>query len=367
MCMVLCPEPTWFPAIATTIVAAGASYGLGLLVKRLKVVDAPDGERKTQSAPIPRLGGLAIFGAFIVTAIILLNGRVFGWCYSTTGFLNDTSFAYPTSQVFPLVAVFAFLVGLLDDILSLSSRIKLPLLVLACFGPVLVYGAPNLVITTPWGDLASPVLMMIGSGLWLLVFTNATNFMDGSNGLSIGCNGIMLAGLIAAPMEFSGWSSCGFLHELIFQLGAFAFIGAILGFLIHNLRGKLYAGDAGALGLGALFASLGLVSGLEVWTVATLALPFLIDVLMTLIWRAKHGRSWLKPHLDHAYQRLRVSGWTHIETAVLYWGLTATCTAAAFIAAKAGGEAPFIIFWTLCLSGIALWTLHRRSTKTQSD
>ena len=70
-------------------------------------------------------------------------------------------------------------------------------------------------------------------------------------------------------------------------------LGAIIGFLIHNLRGKLYAGDAGSLGLGALFASLGLISGLQVWTVATLALPFLIDVLMTLIWRAKHGRPWL--------------------------------------------------------------------------
>ncbi|MEQ3747290.1 MAG: hypothetical protein ABNH53_13780 [Henriciella sp.] len=359
--MMLCPaEPTWFPAIATTVVAVGLSYGLGQLIKRIKVVDAPDGDRKTQLAPVPRLGGLAIFGAFILTAIVLLNGSLFGTCYSTTGFLNDTMSTSPFSLVFPLVAIFAFLVGLLDDIISLSSRTKLSLLFLACFAPLLIYGAP-IVFTTPWGDLSSPTLMIIGSGLWLLVFTNATNFMDGSNGLSVGCIGIMLAGLISAPIEFSGWSSCGYTQELIYQLGVFAFIGAIIGFLIHNLGGKLYAGDAGALGLGALFASLGLVSGLEVWTVATLALPFLVDVLMTLIWRAKHKRSWLEAHLDHAYQRLRKNGWSHLETAILYWGLTATCAAAAVIAAKAGGEAPFIVFWTLCLAGVALWTAHRRS------
>ena len=118
-----------------------------------------------------------------------------------------------------------------------------------------------------------------------------------------------------------------------------------------------------ALGLGALFAALALISGLDIWTVATLALPFLVDVLMTLIWRTKHGRNLLDPHLDHAYQRLIASGWSHLDVAILYWGFSAVSGAAAYIAAQGGGAAPFAVFWGLCLAGIMLWVRHRRTAE----
>ncbi|MEM1087899.1 MAG: hypothetical protein AAGH90_09220 [Pseudomonadota bacterium] len=272
---------------------------------------------------------------------------------------GDKSLLHPTIFDLLIFCTAFFLVGLWDDLKPPPALVKLCVLgaLIAIF---ISRGHYSEGVITPFGTLEAPLILMIGSAMWLLVFGNAANFMDGSNGLMAGCIAIMMTGL--AIIFLLDYTFVIFPMPLIIYS---LFLGTIIGFLVHNLRGKLYAGDAGSLGLGALFASLGLVSGLQVWTVATLALPFLIDVLMTLIWRARHGRPWLKPHLNHAYQKLRLSGWSHTETAFLYWGLSTVCAVAAIIAANADGDAPFFVFWGLCLSGIILWSVHRRGHPAQ--
>lgn len=321
------------------------SWALGHGVQKLGIDDAPDGVRKLQDEPVSRLGGVSIAVATCITLLILIAAATMQGDPAT---ISLTVLA---------ATVAAFFAGLLDDLMDLPASVKL-LLLLVAFIALAAVGLTPQSLTSPFGETSLPAVLIIGSAAWLLVFTNAVNFMDGSNGLAIGSLAIMLTAL-----AFIGTDAGVF----AFSLWWFALFGAMGGFLIHNLRGKLYAGDAGALGLGALFASLAVVSGLSVWTVATLALPFLIDVLMTLIWRARRGRSWLKAHLDHAYQRLRASGWGHFETAFLYWGLSAAGAVAAYIAAKAGGEAPFIVFWALCLAGIVLWGLHRRALRLSDE
>lgn len=346
-------------------IAAGAflaiSFAVSLvasaLVKRTGIVDAPDEARKQQSAPVPRLGGVAIavgavIGGLIGFLIIIvsrgggLSGGLGDFAAAMSGFLSGQE------ALIALVAG-AFALGLWDDIWTANTKLKLLALAALCLS-VTASGLVPQALASPWGDVTLPALLIIGSAAWLLVFTNAVNFIDGSNGIAIGSLLVMFIGLAICGSIGGGWS---------FSVWWFALFGAMLGFLLNNLRGSLYVGDAGALGLGALFAGLGLRSGLEVWTIATLALPFLIDVLMTLIWRARQGRNWLEPHLDHAYQRLIASGWSHLDVAILYWGLSASAAAAAYIAVRGGGAAPFAVFWGLCLAGIALWTRHRRSAE----
>ena len=336
--------------ISAAGLACALSWQMGHLVKKFGIVDRPDGDRKTQSVPVARLGGLAIFAVIIV--FLLLEWLVFTFTPKSDGSGEIAYWLYASRpyQIALGVSLFAFLIGLWDDIGTVPTKLKLALLAIASLVAT-YFGLHPDALNSPLGNIIVPAALIIGSALWLLVFTNAANFMDGSNGLSIGSMAIMLGGLAISTSA---------INQTMLHLGWFALLGAIAGFLIHNLRGKLYMGDAGALGLGALFASLGLASGLDVWTVATLALPFLIDVLLTLLWRAKHKRSLLQPHRDHAYQRLIDSGWSHIEVAVLYWGLSAACAVAAIITATAGGEAPFVIFWTLTLAGIVMWSLNRR-------
>lgn len=345
----------WLLIGAFTAISFAVSLLACRFVMGLNVVDAPDGDRKMQAQPVPRLGGLAILIGTLVggslSFVILVSAYGVDPVATVNSLISGLSASALGMGALSGLVITAFLIGLWDDIWTANTKLKLLILALAC-GTSAAFGLVPESLTSPWGAVSASVILIIGSALWLLVFINATNFMDGSNGLAIGCLAIMLAGL-----AFSAATS----GTISFSLWWFPLFGAIAGFLMHNLRGRLYAGDAGALGLGALFAGLGLVSGLEVWTVATLALPFLIDVLLTLIWRAKHGRNWLDAHLDHAYQRLIDRGWTHLETAVLYWGLSATAAILAYIGAQAGGFAPFLIFWTLTLAGSLIWIRHRRA------
>lgn len=344
------------PAAFTAI-----SFAVGLvacaLVKRTGVVDAPDEARKMQSSPVPRLGGVAILiGALVGMSLSFL---ILILAYRADPIPTISSLITGLVQsggglglAFVFVA-FSFLLGLWDDLWKANTKLKLTGL-LVCALVLAGFGLRAAALTSPWGDVSMPVILIIGSAAWLLVMTNAANFMDGSNGLAVGSLAIMIVGLAVIGGTSGTWE---------ISIWWFPLFGSIAAFLVHNLRGALFVGDAGALGLGALFAALSLASGLEVWTVATLALPFLMDVLLTLIWRAKHGRNWLEAHLDHAYQRLIASGWSHIEAAFLYWGLSATAASMAYIAAQAGGAAPFAVFWTLALAPIGIWILHRRTAQ----
>lgn len=345
--------------IAIGLVLAGLALVLSLFfcagVMRSGVVDHPDGDRKTQAEAVPRLGGVAIALSFVIIAaiampIILLISGIDLFSALSAGFVSSIELAarYKSLLLF-IIAVFC--IGLWDDMASPPSWLKL-LLLLAICGLAAMSGLMAESLTTPLGTLDMPLILIVGSALWLLVFTNAANFMDGANGLSIGCLTLMITGLALCAATASNSDV---------NVWLFPLLGAVAGFLLHNLKGRLYAGDAGALGLGGAFAAVGLTSGLEVWTIATIALPFLVDVLMTLIWRAKHRRSWLQPHTDHAYQKLRLAGWSHVETATVYWGLTIVCGVAAYIGIKAGGYAPFGLFFGLLVAGILVWRAHRRT------
>lgn len=344
-------------ALAFLALSFAVSVVTCALVKRTGIVDAPDGVRKQQTTAVPRLGGVAIAAGAVgggllgFVILILIRGEGFG---AGMADFSAAMRAFLIGQE-PLLALVigAFVLGLWDDIWTANTKLKLLLLAALCLGAAAT-GLVPLDLTSPWGAVTLPALLIVGSAAWLLVFTNAVNFIDGANGIAMGSLLIMFIGLSICGAVGGAWS---------FSVWWFALFGAIAGFLLNNLRGSLYVGDAGALGFGALFAALGLRSGLEVWTVATLALPFLIDVLMTLIWRARQGRNWLEPHLDHAYQRLIAAGWSHLDVAILYWGMSAAAGAAAYIAVRGGGAAPFAVFWGLCFAGIILWTRHRRSAQ----
>jgi len=350
---------------AGLIIASAAFAALGFafcliaiaLVKRTGVVDAPDGDRKTQAVPVPRLGGVAIALGAILSSVIGFLILIISWGAGLGTGLTEFTAAIGDllqgQEALLLVVLGAFCLGLWDDVATANTKLKLAALIGLC-ATAAVLGLKPAALFTPWGEITIPAVLIIGSAAWLLVFTNSVNFIDGANGIAIGSLAVMFTGLAICGTVIGHWG---------YSVFWFALLGAIAGFLLHNLRGTLYVGDAGALGLGALFAALSLRSGLDIWTIATLALPFLVDVLMTLIWRARHGRSWLQPHTDHAYQLLIAKGWTHLDAAILYWGFSATCAGMAYIAAQGGGAAPFAVFWGLCAAGIILWIRHRRSAQ----
>jgi UDP-GlcNAc:undecaprenyl-phosphate/decaprenyl-phosphate GlcNAc-1-phosphate transferase len=329
------------------------------LMIRFGPKDAPDGGRKTQAAPVPSSGGVGVLSGVVASAglLALLGAPVSGLLQSA-----------PLAGI-AAFAVFAALIGWADDAFGLPAPAKLVALLGGALFGVLMGPQPALL----WigaGSVGLPWMVgVIGAAAFLFVMANAVNFMDGANGIAMGTALIILLvlGMMLVPGTVfgSGDGAPTLMMALLFAASA-----ALAGFLVWNLPGKLYAGDAGALSIGALIGGASALFALHgpVLIPLTLCLPILIDVFMTLAWRARHGRPLLKAHRDHAYQLLLRSGWAHAQVARLWWGMTVVCAGgviagpyAAAIGAYGAPRLPLdvIVFAGFLVAGIWLWVRQR--------
>ncbi|MEM6410501.1 MAG: hypothetical protein AAF683_03080 [Pseudomonadota bacterium] len=349
-----------------------AAFVLSMAFCRLMIAfapkDAPDGERKTQPVAVPTSGGLAIAGA---AALIYLSELIIIPAATSVDSLRTIADVHirflVTSGELPhiILAIFVLFVGAVDDARAIATRYKLLVLSTACV-LVALTGLTAEKVFIPFADSTIPLpvaVSVIGSAIWLFLMMNATNFMDGSNGLALGCIAIMLAYM---SLSFFGAASADLSPETVtvwngLNFVIFLIVGAIGGFLVWNIQGLLYAGDAGALFAGTVFASFSLLSAMNgnIWFVATLGLPLLVDAVATLIWRATKGKRLTEPHRDHAYQLLIKDGWSHLQTALLWWTLTAICGLVSVTALQMGPTSNFIGFVAMLCSLLLLWIMQR--------
>lgn len=319
--------------------AAAPSALLCRVVITLRIVDAPTEARKLQKTPVPTAGGLAV----ALSAVL---------AFATYIELSPMDYD-PMLVVAGFGAIAALAVGLADDVLKLRAIVKLGLILLIAIGVPALGLRAGAMGFWPGASLELPLAIAIaGSALWLIVVINAVNFMDGANGLSMGMACVAAIGLAACGAVTGAW------HV---SLAAAALAGGLAGFLVWNVRGLLFVGDAGALFTGAMLGGLGLelvrLRPDLLFVPAILLLPFLSDVLLTLVWRSKHGKKLFAAHLDHSYQIALKTGLTHLQVAGVHavWGLNAAVVAVG--ASMVGGYAPVIAF--VALLAISTW-IHWR-------
>jgi UDP-GlcNAc:undecaprenyl-phosphate/decaprenyl-phosphate GlcNAc-1-phosphate transferase len=324
------------------VLAAIPSAILCRVVITLRIVDAPTEERKKQPLPVPTAGGLAV--ALSAALAVATNAEL-------------TGSGYPAPMLVAGAGALAvLLLGLADDILKLRAIIKLGLIAAIALGMAALDLRPDVLGFWPGAAVELPlVLALAGSVLWLIVVINAVNFMDGANGLAMGMACIAALGLAACGAVIGAW------HIV---LPCVALAGGLAGFLVWNVRGLLFVGDAGALFAGAVLGgfSLELVRLRPdlLFVPAILLLPFLSDVLLTLAWRTKHGKKLFVAHLDHVYQIAIKAGLKHTQVAGVHavWSLNAAVVAAG--AAMVGGYAPVIAFVALlAISSWVHWKVRR--------
>lgn len=322
------------------------------LMIRLGPKDAPDGGRKTQARPVPSAGGIGVL-AGLLAALLLASLLQPGGLGNPLATLAQSALAGPM-----LLVLIAGGLGFADDKLNLPAGRKL--LVLAAASLLAAIYGPH--ITHLWlpgapaeGFILPVLLAILCAALWLFVMSNAVNFIDGANGIALGSAAILLAAMafLAAPPP-------GAAPGILFLL-LLAAVAALCGFLVWNLPGRLYAGDTGSLAIGALIGGAGLAIAVihSVWVTAILALPFLIDVFLTLGWRARLRRPLMHAHRDHAYQLFLRAGWSHLKVAALWWGFCVVASLAAITGARLGPGPAFGLFVLLLIVGSALWTGQR--------
>jgi UDP-GlcNAc:undecaprenyl-phosphate GlcNAc-1-phosphate transferase len=256
------------------------------LAHRFGVYDHPDSERKTQIVPIPRLGGLAVAGAFALSVLVAL---------AALGRWSELPLA--TSVLLPALGM--ALIGALDDRRGLGAYVRI-LLQAAMAVLAWILGTQIQVFGTPWLD--GPLFV-----LWVLVLVNGINLLDNSDGLAATTVFVAAAGATVIAAHNG---------QILVSLLGVALAGASLGFLFHNwFPARVYMGDAGAYFLGFMLAVLTVrlrpegSSALEGVVIALLlaALP-IVDTTFVVISRLKRGIHPFTAGRDHLSHRLQARG-----------------------------------------------------------
>lgn len=250
--------------------------------RRIGAIDVPKDDRRMHTHPIPRLGGLSIFFAFLILTLIFCFDIALPLFYAWAG------------------AILLVCVGVLDDALSLPPLLKLTAQLGAAY--VSTIGGNIISSLSAGGRLVSLGRFALPLTLfWMVTLINAHNFIDGLDGL---CGGISLAE--SAALGLIGLA-CGLPS---FALAAFAVCGACVGFLPYNMGGaRIFMGDSGSTFLGFILAwlSVALLSSpmppSPISMILLFAVP-LADIAVAVTRRVAKGKSPFLPDRSHIHHML---------------------------------------------------------------
>lgn len=306
------------------------------------IVDRPNDPRKIHKMPIAYLGGAAVFLGVMAGIVVSYLGVRFPDIVR----FHDAAYSTETGQpglVPPWIVLgitVIMLIGLIDDVVGISPRVKVGGQLFAA--AALAYGQigtnvaaglltptlgtllnnPDLTYTVVLPDalsfLASEVTIDIvywtGTAViavFVLGGCNASNLVDGLDGLCSGVTGIAMIGLLAvAIMMIADPSAAGPLDSARLVL-CMAVLGACLGFLPHNFNpATIFLGDCGSLMLGFLSVVVILTLGdtgrtdLVVAGLFIYAVP-IIDTALAIIRRKLAKRRMSDPDSDHLHHMLK--------------------------------------------------------------
>ncbi len=320
-------------------IVVGAAFFLSLVGTALArkfalargFIDKPGPDRFGRTAT-PLLGGVAIFAAVLLPSLLVL---VLARVWSATGapaWLHEDLAVHiggvvektPLALIILGGCMVLHVVGLIDDKKNLGPWLKLAAQVLAACAVVFI-GRIRLL------EMAGEPFSSIASIFWLVVITNAFNFLDNIDGLSAGVAAICSAALLAAAAASGQLFVAGWLCLLL---------GAALGFLVFNFPpAKIFMGDAGSLVLGFMLAVLSVLttyyrggsSGVyySIFApVVLLAVP-LYDTFSVIILRIIRRRNPMVGDRRHFSHRLLRRGMTQRRAVLTIYIATAVTAAGA--------------------------------------
>ncbi|GHC94136.1 undecaprenyl-phosphate alpha-N-acetylglucosaminyl 1-phosphate transferase [Nocardiopsis terrae] len=359
----------------TFVIAAAVTYLLVPLVRRLAIAFGaapPVRDRDVHTEPIPRLGGLAIYGGF--AAALLISAQL--------PHLQNV-FVAKTWIGLLLAGGLITAIGVVDDRWGMDALSKLAGQVAAA-GILVSQGVQLLWLPLPGTQLSlGPWLGAMVSILLIVVTINAVNFADGLDGLAAGIVGISSLAFFAYYYVVA--VEQGFVRQSYPAMIAIILAGTCAGFLFHNFHpARVFMGDTGSMLLGLLLTSITITvtgqfdantareefnsSGLVVFL--PIALPLLVialplsDLVLAVLRRTLAGKSPFAPDRGHLHHRLLDMGHTHTR-AVLLMYLWAGIVAFAAVALSIFDSAFIVLTVTLlvatCAVGlIALPRLRRR-------
>lgn len=269
------------------------------IAEQKKLYDIPD-ERKVHTHAVASLGGVGMFGGFLLAALL-----------SIQGYLN------PEFQYFFASALVIFFLGLKDDLVVLSASKKFIGQVVAAsilihLGEVRLDSMHGL-----FGFYELPEAFALAlSYLTIIVIINSFNLIDGIDGLaaSLGTLTMLIFGTYFFIIGLQAYA-----------LLAYAMGGSLIAFLIFNHHpAKIFMGDCGSLMIGLInsilvikFISVASDPAVAIQLDSSAAIGFsilivpLLDTLRVFGIRIFSGRSPFTPDRNHIHHLLLDYGLSH--------------------------------------------------------
>ncbi len=317
------------------LLAMFVSYVLTPYIKKLAfhigAIDKPD-NRKVHKKIMPRLGGLAIYIAFMIACLASLELKWDIFCFMLGGTVFVT-------------------VGVLDDKYQLPAKVKLLGQILAAC--ILVFFDIRIEwLNNPLGGyfylewLSVPLTIF-----WVISFTNVVNLIDGLDGLAAGVGAIasMTVILVSIPL--------GYYHVAIMTA---ALAGGIVGFIRYNFNpATIFMGDTGSMFIGYMLAAISVYGAVK--TAATIALIVpaialglpIMDTAFAIMRRYVNGRPIFQPDKGHIHHRLLAMGMNQKQAVLLMYGITAALGIGAVLWAEMEGFYAALII-TVIITAVAV-------------
>jgi UDP-GlcNAc:undecaprenyl-phosphate/decaprenyl-phosphate GlcNAc-1-phosphate transferase len=277
-------------------------------------VATPELDRHVHTTSVPRLGGVAIFGSFMMVAIAAM--LLPKW--------TGPTLALPARTVFSIFgsALIIFLLGLCDDVRFVGPYWKFGIQALAA---TLLYAGGvgvHQVDLLSAGHALKTIVGLPLTVLWVLLITNAFNLIDGLDGLAAGSAFFCTIVLFATSLLMS---------NATVTLLTIALAGVILGFLRFNFHpASIFLGDSGSLFIGFMLAALALAGSEKAPTMIAVAIPVvsfgfpILDVALAISRRFLSGKPLFRGDRDHIHHKLLKRGLSQRGAVLVLYGVTAT-------------------------------------------
>lgn len=309
--------------------------------KKIKALDVPRGERHRHSRPTPLLGGICLFFAFALCALIFTKADRALFC-------------------FLIGALLVTLTGALDDKYDLRPWVKLVAETLAAL--VVTLGGTTIEFINigghylHFGVFAYPITI-----LWIVALTNGINLIDGLDGLACGVSGICAASIFAVSL-LQGDYTCAVFTAAIF--------GGCAGFLPHNMndRRKFFLGDTGALFLGFVLSTVTVRGLFKTQAVLSFIVPVVIlglpifDTGFAFFRRIAAGKNPFCADRAHLHHRIMDMGFSEKQTVCLLFVLSGALGCVAVVMSALG------LLWALfaaalCVAAVVVFVRIRQKKK----
>jgi UDP-GlcNAc:undecaprenyl-phosphate GlcNAc-1-phosphate transferase len=276
-------------------------------------IHEPKLDRHIHETPVPRLGGVAIYFAFMsVVLLAMMMPRLLGRAPIVdakvmAGLLGP--------------ALIIFLLGLCDDVYSLNAYWKFGVETLAA-GWLYAggYGIHNLGLIHGGRELEWMYCLPL-TILWVLLITNAFNLIDGLDGLAAG-SAVFSTVVVFVMSLIAGNALVGLL--------TIALAGATLGFLRFNFHpATIFLGDSGSLFIGFMLAALALAGSQKAPTMVAVAIPIvslglpILDVALAVARRFLAGKPLFDGDKHHIHHKLVKRGLSQRNAVLTLYGVTA--------------------------------------------